>query len=284
LFHWFKEEEPMKFSSTRRSLLSAAFALAAVFAAGFAPSEAVASTLEDIKKKGTIRIAIDIGHPPYGMLDDKAQPTGLDVDTAKALAEDLGVKLEIVKVSGANRVPFLLSNQTDLVISSFSITEERKKVISYSEPYGIIPVMLAGPSSVVVETFGDVKGQNVAVARGTTSDIELTRANKEAGDIVTITRYEDEATTDTALQTGQHDWITGAPASINKIIDRNPDRGLEFKLQLAAYPMAIGLRQGEPELQAWVDAWVVENLKNGRLNTFYKNYFNLDLPPEMLNR
>ena len=69
---------------------------------------AAADTLQTIRDRGRILVAIDISHPPYGMLDDKAQETGSDVETAKLLAKDLGVKLEIVPVSGANRVPFLL--------------------------------------------------------------------------------------------------------------------------------------------------------------------------------
>ena len=273
----------MTFNLARRGFLSAAVA-GAVAATLTVAGPARADTLADIKNRGTIRIAIDIAHPPYGMLNDQAKPTGLDVDTAQAIAEDMGVKLDIVQVSGANRVPFLLANQTDIVVSSFSITEERKKVISYSEPYGIIPVVLAGPKDHEVKEFSDLDGVSIAVARGTTSDIEVTRADKEAGNLTRIVRFEDEATADTALQTGQHDFLVGAPGSVLGIIERNPHRNLEIKLQLAAYPMAIGLRQNEPELQAWLDEWVVANLRNGRLNEIYKSYFGYDLPEDMRNR
>lgn len=267
-----------------RGLMSAAFGAVGMLAATLVSAPASADTLADIKSRGAVRVAIDIAHPPYGMLNDQAQPTGLDVDTAQAIADDMGVKLEIVQVSGANRVPFLLSNQADIVVSSFSITEERKKVISYSEPYGVIPVVLVGPKDHEVKEFKDVNGASVAVARGTTADIELTRADKEAGNIARIVRFEDEATADTALQTGQHDFLVGAGASALGLIERNPHRNLEIKLELAAYPMAVGLRQNEPELQAWLDEWVVANLRNGRLNEIYKSYFGYDLPEEMRNR
>ena len=52
---------------------------------------AAADTLQTIRDRGRILVAIDISHPPYGMLDDKAQETGSDVETAKLLAKDLGV-------------------------------------------------------------------------------------------------------------------------------------------------------------------------------------------------
>src|SRR5919206_4915678 len=139
---------------------------------------AAADTLQTIRDRGRILVGIDISHPPYGMLDDKAQETGSDVDTAKLLAKDMGVKLEIVPVSGANRVPFLLSKKVDVVIASFSITDERKRVINFSKPYGVIPVVIVAPESEKIKQASDLAGKSVAVARGTTADIELTRLVK----------------------------------------------------------------------------------------------------------
>ena len=66
----------------------------ATLSLSFAPAQA--DTLDNIKKAGKIRIAIDTAIPPFGMTDDKLQPTGSDVDTAQLLAKDLGVTLEIV--------------------------------------------------------------------------------------------------------------------------------------------------------------------------------------------
>ena len=113
------------------------------------------------------------------MLDAQAKETGSDVETARLLAEDMGIPAEIVPVSGANRVPFLLSRKVDMVIASFSITADRKKVIAYSEPYGVIPVVISAPKSAAIKTAADLAGKSIAVARGTTAYIELTRIVKE---------------------------------------------------------------------------------------------------------
>jgi len=239
---------------------------------------AQADTPAQIKERGTLRVAVDIGHPPYGMLDAQAQATGSDIETAKLLADHLGVKLEVVPVSGANRVPFLLANKADVVIASFSITAERKKVVNYSKPYGVIPVVVSAPKAVAIASAADLAGKNIAVARGTTADIELTRALKEAGAAASIVRYEDEATTNTAVATGQQDVFAAALSTANSVAEQNADKGLEVKLTLAAYPMAIGLRKNDAELKTWVDEWVVTNLKNGKLNEIYVKYFNQNLP------
>src|SRR4029077_14452368 len=89
---------------------------------------AQADTLDDIRKAGKVRIAIDTAIPPFGMTDDKMQPAGSDVDTAQLLARDLGVKLEIGTTTGATRIPMLQTDKADLVISTLSITPDRAKV------------------------------------------------------------------------------------------------------------------------------------------------------------
>ena len=99
-------------------------AIAALAAIGVAHS-ASADALDDIKKAGKIRIAIDLGVPPYGMTDDKMQPAGSDVETAKALAKDWGLEFELVPTTGATRIPALQTGKADLVISTLSITPDR---------------------------------------------------------------------------------------------------------------------------------------------------------------
>ncbi len=242
----------------------------------------VALTLETIKQRGAIVVAIDVSHPPYGMLDAFAKEVGSDVDTAKLLAEDLGVKLQIVPVSGANRVPFLLTGKADVVIASFSITEERKKVVDYSKPYGVIPVVVSAQKSTKIAAPADLDGKVIAVARGTTADIELTKMTKASANNARIVRYEDEATTNTAIATGQQNVLTAALSTANEVRDANPKLDLEVKLTLAAYPMAVGLRKNDEAFETRIDQWVTANLKNGKLGAIYQKYYGMPLPEEFL--
>src|SRR5713101_3527607 len=119
----------MKTASLLRLIAGATFALLSL---GLA---AHADTLDDIKKAGKIRIAIDLAIPPFGMTDDKMQPTGSDVDLARLLAKDMGVELEIVTTTGPTRIPMLQTNKADIVVSTLSITPDRAKVIDFSVPY-----------------------------------------------------------------------------------------------------------------------------------------------------
>lgn len=231
-----------------------------------------------IKERGKVIIAIDVSHPPYGMLDSQAKETGSDVETARLLAEDMGVDLEIVPVSGANRVPSLLSRKVDMVIASFSITDERKKVVDYSKPYGVIPVVVSAPKDMQIAGPTDLAGKTLAVARGTTADIELSRIVKGNGSQAKVVRYEDEATTNIAVATGQQKILAAALSTANEVAEQNPGLNLEVKLNMASYPMAVGLRKGNDELKIWVDKWVARNLDNGKLNAIYEKYFHQSLP------
>lgn len=245
-----------------------------------ASAGAWSNTLETIRQRQKILVGVDISAPPYGMLDEQARQTGSDVEAARLLAKDLGVALEIVPVNGPNRVPYLLSRKVDVVLASFSITEERKKVVAYSEPYGVVPVLVAGPASVSVASFADLRGKTIAVTRGTTSDQELSRGLKDVPG-ARIVRYEDDATTNTAVATGQQEFLVGAPSVLLAIKQANPTRDIVPKFTATAYPYAVGLRKNEPELKAWLDGWVAANLKNGTFNEIYQRYFGMPLPADM---
>src|SRR5690349_4236600 len=128
----------------------AGIAVAAVAMMGLAQA-ANADQLDDIKKSGKIRIAVDLGVPPYGMTDDKMQPAGSDIETAKLLAKDWGVEFVHVPTTGASRIPSLQTGKADLVISTLSITPERAKVIDFSKAYAALRTVIAAPKGVALK-------------------------------------------------------------------------------------------------------------------------------------
>jgi polar amino acid transport system substrate-binding protein len=237
-----------------------------------------ADALEDIKKAGKVRIAIDTAIPPFGMTDDKMQPAGSDVETAKLLAQDLGVPLEIVTTTGPSRIPALQTNKADLVISTLSITPERAKVIDFSVPYADHPSVVAALPSLQIKSYADLAGKKVAVVRGTTQDTDLTREAKGAQ----LVRYEDDATMALAFASGQVDILATARSLLPAISKKNPSRTAESKITMQTFYLAVGLRKNEPKLKAWVDEWVRTNLKNGKLAAIYRKYHGIDIPTDQL--
>lgn len=126
-----------------------------------------AETPDDIISRGEVRIGVDLSTPPFGSLDEKMQPAGLDVDMANLLAKDLGVKLVLVPITGQNRIPSLLTDKVDFIVASFGIYTERARTIAFSNPYGgHQSVIVAGPAH-KIHTLDDLKGLKVGVTRGT---------------------------------------------------------------------------------------------------------------------
>ena len=248
----------------RSMLLKSALALAAVVAMG----SAHADLLDDVKAAKKIRVAIDLGVPPYGMTDGKMNPTGSDVETARLLAKDLGVELEIVQTTGANRIPFLQTGKADLVISSLSVTPEREKVIDFSVPYAQIQSVVAGPKTVAIKSFEDLAGKRLASTRGTTNDKLVTEGAKGAQ----IVRFDDDATLITAIASGQVEIAATSPALIKAIRDSAPQRDIEVKFVMSSFPLGIGMRKGEPKLQGWVNDWIQKNITNGQLAAIHKKF------------
>jgi polar amino acid transport system substrate-binding protein len=225
--------------------------------------------LAKIKASGKIRVALEFGRPPWGYKNEALQPAGSDYETAVMLAKDLGVTLEIVEVTGPNRVPFLISNRADVVISTFSITPERQKVIDFSVPYASAIQYVAASKSVKLESQADLAGKRVGVTRGTTGDAVL---SKLAVPGIEIVRFDDESTNMTAFSSGQVDIVVQEPAVINRVSLQNPDKEIERKFVIAEFDVGIGLRKKDDGLKAYLDHWVRLNLKNGQLNRIYEEF------------
>ena len=262
----------------KKIALAAALAAAAIVAVVHVAS---ADVLDDIKKAGKVRIAIDLGVPPYGMTDEKLQPTGLDVETARLLAADWGLEFEHVATTGASRIPALQTGKADLVISSLSYTAERAKVIDFSLGYAVLRTVIAAPKPISLKTMADLDGKTVATVRGTTHDTQLTRDGPKGMKLV---RYEDDATEAQAFLSGQVDIFSTAEMIVPQIDKKNPARQVEIKFVLDNFKLAVGIKKDEKRLLEEVNKWILANLKNCKLDAIYKKYHGNGLPDVILKQ
>lgn len=232
---------------------------------GIAVSAQASPTLDAIQKRGKVLIAIDTGTPPYGMLNQDMKPEGIDVDMAEKIAKDLGVPLEIVPVTGPNRIPFLLTNKADIVISTFSVTPERAKSVAFTIPYGAEELVVAGKKSIPVAKVEDLAGKSLGVVRGTIQDTEITRVAPES---TTIRRYEDDATAASAILSGQVDFFVNGEVLSKAIMDKDPTQSLEQKFVLRSSPYSIGVRQGDPDFLQMINTFIYTYRLDGTLEGF----------------
>ena len=254
-------------------------AAAAIAAATLAlPSVAKADKLQDILDAGTVRIGVLLDVPPWGFRDGAGEAAGLDVDVAKLIAKDLGVELEVVQVTGTNRIPSLLANQVDLLISALGATPGRAQQVMFSQPYAAVQLGVYGPESIpATENAADLAGRRIAVARGTTLDLWLSD-NAPDADLV---RFEDVPAALAAYLVGQVEMFAENSAVVVNAQKDHPDAELGLKFTMRQSPAHIAVPMGEHNLLQWLNTFVFANRLNDRLPDLQKKWFNAeqgDLP------
>jgi polar amino acid transport system substrate-binding protein len=253
-------------------------AISACCLAAMSAMPAFADLLDDMTQAKKIRISTDLAIPPSGMIDSSMKPIGSDVEVAQLLAKDWGLELEFVQTTGATRIPNVQTGKADIIISTLSVTAERAKVIDFSKRYATLQSDIGCLKSLNVKDWPDLKDKTVGVSRGTTQDTMLSNMKDKE---LKIARYDDDATEVTAAVSGQVDCVGTSATIINQIGIKNPARTFESKIPLATFDLAIGLKKGEPRLLDKLNAWIADNIKNGKLNAIYKKFHGVELPPDM---
>ena len=250
-------------------------AAAAIMMAGAAlGSTAMAADLQEIIASGKLRIGVPIDVPPFGFVDSNNQPVGLDVDVANLIGEALGVEVELQQITGANRIPYLATDRLDLVISAMGATPERAQQIAFSSPYSALAIGVFGPDSIAVSSPEDLGSEVIAVARGTTQDLELTAAAPNAN----IMRFDDDATAAAAFLSGQAQLFATANVVAKDLMDKDPNVQLNAKFILRYSPTHIGIQQGNPELLRWLDTFVFYHMTTGKLSEITEKWLGQPLP------
>ena len=234
-----------------------------------------AQTVDEILSRGTINIGVLIDLPPFGMLNDKQEPDGYDVEVAKLLGTYLGVKVNLVQVTASNRLPFLVTNKVDLIVATFGITPERAKQVMFSIPYSAIENTVYGPKDKVVTKIDDLKGLRVGVPRGTVQDVILTRA---LGTGARMQRFDDTPGTYQALLTGQVDAMAETALTFDGVMKQNPGANIEKKFVLLRQPNGMTMRANQFNLHRWVNTFIYFVKNNGELDGLHRKWFGTPLP------
>jgi glutamate transport system substrate-binding protein len=129
--------------------------------------------MKELAEAGSIKIGVKFDQPGLGFKDAASDvPTGFDVEMAKVLAGSLGLEgdeIEWVETISDNREPFLEDGTVDIVLASYSITDERRQVVGQAGPYLVTGQQLLVAADSDIESVADVKGKEVCSVTGSTS-------------------------------------------------------------------------------------------------------------------
>ncbi|MEJ2768435.1 ABC transporter substrate-binding protein [Mycetohabitans sp. B46] len=230
-----------------------------------------ADRLDDIKKAGVLRVATFDSNPPFGFVDAKTHHiVGLDVDYAKALADKLGVKLELRSTNPANRIPFLTSRKVDLVLANFTITEERAKQVDFSIPYFSSGQQFLAKKG-TLKSAEQLNGLRIGADKGTTNEITLREKFPQA----TVVAYDDTPFAFAALRAGNVQAITQDGPKLVGLLANVPDKQ---HYEIPAFMisndyMGVGMPKGETRLIAFVNDTLRGLEKEGTAEQIYNRWF-----------
>ena len=239
------------------------FLAALCLLASLATTVRAQTVLDDVMGRKQINIAIPTDFPPYGFVGTDLKPQGLDIDMANLIAARLGVKIELVVVTSANRIPYLQTKKADLVISTLGKNAERDKVIDFTAAYSPFFQAVFAAKGVAIKSPSDLAGKTVSVTRGAIEDIELTKIAPASAD---VKRFEDNNATVSAFVAGQVQAIATGASVAGNMMARNPALNTEFKFVLKDSPNFIGVGKGEDKLRLAVNKIIAEAKASGELD------------------
>lgn len=132
-------------------------------------------TVEQIKKSGTIKIAVFSDKKPFGYVDENGEYQGYDVYFGNRIAKDLGVKVKYVPVEAASRVEVLATGKVDIVLANFTVTPERAEKVDFALPYMKVALGIVSPERALITKPEQLNGKTLIIAKGTTAETFFTK-------------------------------------------------------------------------------------------------------------
>ncbi len=230
----------------------------------------------------SIRIATEGAYPPFNFTDKSGKLQGFDVDIANALCAQMKANCTIVAQDWDGIIPALIANKYDAIIASMSITEKRKKKVSFSKKYYTTPAKFVRKKGSGIEiNAASMKGKTVGVQRAT---IHADFVKGEFGGVVTIKAYgtQDEAYLDFAA--GRLDLLLADSVALMEGFLAKPEgKGAEFVGADYTDPKYFGegagiaTRKGDGDLANKFTAAIAAIRANGTYKKINAKYFNFDV-------
>ncbi len=238
-------------------------------ASSAASSEAVSSAAElATVEAGKLTMATNAAFPPYEMTTDAGEFEGIDVDTAKAIAEKLGLELQIDDMDFDAALLSVQQGKADIVMAGVTVTDERKAVMDFSDSYATGIQSIIVPNDSEIASPDDLAGKKIGTQRGTTGYIYC---SDDFGD-ENVVAYDDGLTAVQALNNGQVDAVVIDNAPAQEFVAANP--GLKvLDTSYAEEDYAIGVAKGSA-LEDAVNKALEELKADGTLQAIVDKYIN----------
>nr|WP_293368807.1 transporter substrate-binding domain-containing protein [Nevskia sp.] len=231
------------------------------------------STLNQILKRGELRVGLEAGYLPFEMRDKRGEIIGFDVDLAKLMARYMGVKVSFVNTQWDGIIPALLTDKFDILMSGMTITPERNLQVNFAEPYIIIgqTILLNAKHRDTVKTVKELNDPKYTVATklGTTGEIAARRYLGK----VKLKTFETEADAALEVRNGRADaFVYDLPFNV-VYGAQYKDALVHLKEPFTREPLGWAIRKGDPDFLNWLDHFQDQIRNDGTYDALYNKWF-----------
>ena len=250
-------------------------AAALTFLVAFGVQPGVARSLDEILSSGTLRVGVNPTLPPLGKYDDKNEIVGFDVDFATAIAETMGVELEIVPVGSPDRIPFVSTGKIDFVMGAMTRNPERAKVIDFTVP---VHTEVFGVLTTADKPYTDWKDLDSAditliQVRGTTP-IKFIEENLPTAKVTLLDNYPDAIR---ALSQGRGDAMVDVIDFVGEFMNNYDTEWKIVETPVDVYYCALGVAKNSEGLKDWLNVAIFDMHRRGNTDEMWKEWFGRDM-------
>ena len=243
------------------------------YAASLQQEISAASTIETIKKRGVLKVGMDI-FQPWAMKDKNGKLIGFEIDVATRLAEDMGVKVEFLPTAWSGIIPALLTGKFDVIIGGMGITPQRALQVNFTQPYefsgmGIVAHKKLAAGFDSLDDFNKPEVQ-IAVKLGTTAAAAAKKFMPQAK----LRMFDTEPQAYQELRNGNvHAVVGNAPRPAYEAVDYSETLFLPVKDTFTKEPIGFAIRKGDPDSLAFFNSWITVMTLDGWLEERHNYWF-----------
>lgn len=236
-------------------------------------AQAQPSALDQILKRGELRVGLDTGYMPFEMRDKRGDIIGFDVDLARLMARYMGVKLTLVNTQWDGIIPALLTGKFDLLMGGMTITPERNLKVNFCDPYILIgqTVLLNQKHAGQISSYQQLNDPRYTVISklGTTGDIAARKYFGKAR----LKQFESESDAAQEVRAGRADaFVYDLPFNAIYTL-QNPDKLVHLKEPFTQEALAWAVRKGDVDMLNWMNHFLAQIRRDGIYDALYKKWF-----------
>lgn len=221
--------------------------------------------------KSVLTVAMELAYPPFETKDEAGEAEGLSVDFMKDFADQYGYDLVIENTAWDGLIPSLQTGKADCVISSMTITDERKEAVDFSDPYAMAQLAILANANSGIAQAEDLNqpGKKVAVKTGSTGDVYATKNLSNAE----IVRLADESACVTEVVQGKADGFLYDQLTIYRNNLANPDTTEAVFIPFQdPESWGIAVKKGDTKLLDQLNEFIAQSKENGEFDRLTEKY------------